>query len=279
MMAINRVIPFLLTLLILSACSLLPEQVDETKGWSAQKFYNEATLAMSDGDYDSAIKYYEGLEARFPFGRYAMQAQLDVTYAYYKNSQPEAAIAAADRFIKLHPRNAFVDYAYYLKGIVNFNQNLSFLTRFIPTDTSQRDPGSTLDSFNDFSELVRRFPDSKYSEDARKRMVYLRNNLASHEVHVARYYMKRGAHMAAANRCVTVVEKYQRTPAVRDALEIMIEAYDKLGLEQLAADARRVYQVNLEKGSFVEDITAEYDKESDKPIGRVVWDYLELDKN
>ncbi len=217
MMAINRVIPFLLTLLLLSACSLLPEQVDETKGWSAQKFYNEATLAMSDGDYDSAIKYYEGLEARFPFGRYAMQAQLDVTYAYYKNSQPEAAIAAADRFIKLHPRNAFVDYAYYLKGIVNFNQNLSFLTRFIPTDTSQRDPGSTLDSFNDFSELVRRFPDSKYSEDARKRMVYLRNNLASHEVHVARYYMKRGAHMAAANRCVTVVEKYQRTPAVRDA--------------------------------------------------------------
>ncbi len=152
MMANTRFLTLLLVLLLLSGCSLLPTEEDKTKNWSAQKFYSEASLAMSDGDYDTAIKYYEGLESRFPFGRYAMQAQLDVAYAYYKNSEPESSIAAADRFIKLHPRNPYVDYAYYLKGLVNFNRNLTFINRFVPTDTSQRDPGSTLDAFNDFSD-------------------------------------------------------------------------------------------------------------------------------
>lgn len=275
-MAIRRIILPLLALLLLSACSLLPEEKDETLGWSAQKFYSEASFAMSDHDYETAIKYFQGLEARYPFGRYAMQAQLDVAYAHYKASNHEEAIAAADRFIRLHPRNPHVDYAYYLKGIVNFNRNLSFITRFIPTDTSQRDPGSSLDSFNDFAELVRRFPESQYAEDARKRMYYLRNNLASHEVHVARYYMRRGAYLAAAKRCVTVVEKYQRTPAVKDALEIMISAYDKLGMSDLARDAERVLAINRQNGSL--DV-AETEYEEEKSLGQAVWDYLELDKN
>jgi outer membrane protein assembly factor BamD len=275
-MAKTRIIIIALALILLSGCSLLPKEKDETLGWSAQKFYTEASFAMSDHDYETAIKYFEGLESRYPFGRYAMQAQLDVAYAYYKDSNHEAAIAAADRFIRLHPRNPHVDYAYYLKGIVNFNRNLSFITRFIPTDTSQRDPGSTIDSFNDFAELVRRFPESQYADDARKRMFYLRNNLASHEVHVARYYMKRGAYLAAANRCVTVIEKYQRTPAVKDALEIMIEAYDKLGLEELSADAKRVLAANIQNGSL--DVV-EQDYEEEKSLGQAVWDYLELDKN
>ncbi|MES9911203.1 MAG: outer membrane protein assembly factor BamD, partial [Candidatus Sedimenticola sp. 4PFRAG1] len=246
------------------------------KGWGAQRFYSEASFAMSDGDYEKAIEYYEGLEARYPFGRYAMQAQLDVAYAYYKNSEYESAIAAADRFIKLHPRNQFVDYAYYLKGIVNFNRNIGFFSRFVPTDTSQRDPGTTLDSFNDFAELVRRFPDSEYSEDARKRLVYLRNNLAMHDVHVARYYMKRGAYLAAANRCVNVLEKYQRTPAVKEALITMIEAYDILGLEQLSSDAKRVLALNEAQGNL-EIPTPELEEEPS--FGRKVWDYLELDEN
>ncbi len=275
MMATTRLIILLFAVAILTACSL-PKEVDETKGWSAQKFYSEASFAMSDGDYETAIKYYEGLESRYPFGRFALQSQLDVAYAHYKNDEPESSIAASDRFIKLHPRNPFVDYAYYLKGIVNFNRNITFINRFIPTDTSQRDPGSILDSFNNFAELAQLFPESQYTEDARKRMIYLRNNLASHEIHVARYYMKRGAYLSAAKRCITVVEQYQRTPAVRDALEIMIVAYDELGLEQLSTDAKRVLAVNEAKSTLYYP-EAEYNGE--ESLGRAIWDYMELDEN
>ncbi|PLY17218.1 MAG: outer membrane protein assembly factor BamD [Sedimenticola sp.] len=275
-MAIFRSLILILLVVSLSACSLLPEQEDETKGWSALKFYTEASLAMSEGDYETAIKYYEGLEARYPFGRYAMQAQLDVAYAYYKNGEYESSIAASDRFIKLHPRNPFVDYAYYLKGVVNFNRNLSFFSRFFPTDTSQRDASATLSSFNDFAELVRRFPDSEYADDARSRMIYLRNNLAMSELHVARYYMRRGAYVAAANRAKNVVEKYQRTPPVKEALEILVEAYDIMGLTQLSADAQRVLAVNEQAGNL--DIP---DDNAGKPpsLGRKLWDYLKLDEN
>ncbi len=267
---------WLLAIVLISGCSLLPKQKDETKDWTASKFYAEASAALKEGDYEQAIKYYEGLEARFPFGRYAMQAQLDVAYAYYKYEEPDSAIAALDRFIKLHPRNPHVAYAHYLKGIVNFNRSLGFLERFVPGDSSQRDPGSALDSFKDFSELVEKFPDSEYAADARKRLIYLRNNLARHEIHVARYYLERGAYVAAANRCVYVLEKYQRTPAVRDALEIMIQAYNKLGLDQLAADAQRVLALNEAEGHF------DYLKpspEDQKSTVEQVWDYLELDQN
>lgn len=270
-----RILSLLLTLLFVSGCSIFGEQADETKGWSAQKFYSEAKAAMAEGDYEKAVKYYEGLESRYPFGQYAMQSQLDVAYAYYKDGNPESAIAAANRFIKLHPRNLFVDYAYYLKGIVNFNRNLGFVTRFVPTDTSQRDPGTTLDSFNDFSELVRRFPNSEYAEDARNRMIYLRNNLAAHEMHVARYYMKRGAYLAAANRSVTVIEKYQRTPSVDDALRVLLAAYDELGLEGLSNDAIRVLALNEKRGTL--KIPEEDTKEDS--YGKQAWDFLELDRN
>lgn len=265
----------LLLALWLSACSLLPEEKDETRGWSANKLYTEANTSMQEGNYQSAIKYYELLEARYPFGKYALQSQLDLAYAYYRDGEPESAIAAADRFIKLNPAHPAVSYALYLKGIVNFNRRLGFLTRFIPTDTSQRDPGAALDSFKDFSELVRRFPESEYAEDAQKRMIFLRNNLAKHELHVARYYIERGAYVAAANRASAVVQKYQRTPSVKEALEIMIVAYDKLGKDVLAADARRVLKLNEEKGNFILD-PLELEEPS---LGRKVWDYLELDQN
>lgn len=263
----------LLSLLLLSGCSLLPDKIDETQGWSAQKFYNEASAAMADGNYEDAAKYYEGLESRYPFGQYAMQAQIDVAYAYYKDGKPDAAIAAADRFIKLHPRNPYVDYAYYLKGIVNFNRNLGFIQRFVPVDTSQRDPNTTLNSFKDFAELARRFPESEYTEDARMRMIYLRNNLAMHELHVARYYMKRGAYLAAANRAITVIEKYQRTPAMKEALEILLVAYDELGMVDLSEDVVRVLALNEGKGNF------EIPEVEEDSMGKQAWDYLELDKN
>ncbi|MCP3867198.1 MAG: outer membrane protein assembly factor BamD [Gammaproteobacteria bacterium] len=264
----------LFALLLISGCSMLPDLEDETKGWSAQQFYNEASSAMADGNYENAIKYYEGLESRYPFGRLAMQSQLDIAYAYYKDNKPEAAVAAADRFIKLHPRNPHVDYAYYLRGIVNFNRNLGFIARYVPIDTSQRDPGSVKNSFDYLNELVTRFPDSKYSNDARRRMIYLRNNLAMHEIHVARYYLKRGAYVAAAKRAVTVVENYQRTPAVQDALEIMIVAYDKLGMEELYKDTVRVLALNESKGNF--DIPG---TDQEKSLSKQAWDFMELDQN
>jgi outer membrane protein assembly factor BamD len=259
----------------LSGCAWLKSQEDVTADWSVTKLYAEAASELDSGNYETAIEYYEKLEARYPFGRYAMQSQLDVAYAYYKAEEPEAAIAAADRFIKLYPQNPFVDYAYYLKGIVNYNRSVGFLDRYIPTDPSQRDPGSALDSFEDFGELVRRFPDSRYAPDARQRMLYLRNNLAKHEVNVARYYVKRGAYLAAVDRCNYVIQNYQRTSAVKSALEVMIDAYERLGKDQLAADARRVLELNEREGRFLSD----QPEPGEVSLSRRIWDYLELDKN
>jgi outer membrane protein assembly factor BamD len=259
----------------LAGCGIFGKEIDTTEGWSASKLYAEAASEMDSGSYEKSIELYEKLEARYPFGRYAMQAQLDVAYAHYRAEQPDEAIAAADRFIKLYPQNPYVDYAYYLKGIVNYNRSVGFIDRYIPTDPSQRDPGAALDAFADFSELVRRFPDSKYSEDARQRMVYLRNNLAKHEVNVARYYMKRGAYLAAANRANFVIERFQRTPAVEDALEVLVDAYRAVGEEKLAADSQRVLELNRQAGRFIDDEPAP----GEVSLARKVWDYLSLDQN
>jgi outer membrane protein assembly factor BamD len=258
-----------------TACGWFSKDSDETKDWTASQFYSEAKAALDGGNYDQAIKYYEKLEARYPFGPYAKQAQLDVAYAYYKYEEPEAALAACDRFIKLNPRDPAVDYAYYLKGLVNFNRNTGFLDRFMPTDPSQRDPGSARDSFNDFAELVRRFPDSKYAADARQRMIFLRNTLAQYEVNVADYYVRRGAFVAAADRCNYTVENYPRTPAVKQALELMTIAYTQLGMTEMAADTQRVLALNLEKGTFGGSTEAEVDK----TWGRRFWNFIEMDRN
>jgi len=273
-MVFLRFVSLGLLIVSLSACGLLPEQEDETKDWSANQFYSRASAELADANYQEAIKYYEMLEARFPFGRYAMQAQLDVAYAYYKYDEPESAIAAADRFIKLNPTDPHVDYAYYLKGVVNFTRNIGFFDRFVPVDAAQRDPGAARQSFNDFAELVRRFPNSKYTPDAIQRMVFLRNNLAQSEVIAARYYLKRGALLAAANRAQYVVENYERTPAMKQALELLIEAYDGLGMEQLAQDTRRVLALNEEQGTFKDFETAK-----PRTLGRKVWDFIGLDRN
>jgi len=257
-----------------SGCAWLDKHADNTQGWDAAKLYAEASDELNSGNYATAVEYYEKLEARYPFGRYAMQAQLDVAYAHYKAEEPELALAAADRFIKLYPQNPYVDYAYYLKGIVNYNRSVGFLDRYIPTDPSQRDPGAALDAFQDFSELVRLFPESKYAIDARQRMLYLRANLAKHEVNVARYYMKRGAYIAAANRATYVIEHFQRTAAVEDAMVILVQAYTAIGEKKLAEDAQRVLALNREKGRFAKDEMPE------KPsVTRKLWDYVGLDKN
>lgn len=268
-------LPVLLLAAALAGCGIFGKEIDPTEGWSASKLYSEAASELDSGNYTRAVELYQKLEARYPFGRYAMQSQLDAAYAHYRAEEPEDAIAAADRFIKLYPQNPYVDYAYYLKGIVNYNRSVGFLDRFIPMDASQRDPGSALDAFTDFSALVARFPDSKYAQDARQRMLYLRNNLAKNEVNVARYYMKRGAYVAAANRANFVIEHYQRTSAVADALEVLADAYRALGKDDLAADATRVLEVNRQAGRFI----ADEPRPEKVSLARKLWGYLKLDEN
>jgi len=233
-----------LLLLVTSGCSLLPEQIDKTKDWSANRLYSAAKEELSQKNYEQAIKYFESLEARYPFGKYAQQAQLEIAYAYYKFDEPDLAIAAADRFIKIYPRHQHVDYAWYLKGLVNFNRGKGLIDRVLPQDPTERDTFTMQASYDDFSQLVQRYPDSVYTRDAGQRMIYLRNSLAEHELHVADYYMRRKAYVAVVNRCKYVVENYQRTPAVPDALVYMVRAYRLLGADDLAADALKVLRLN-----------------------------------
>ena len=228
----------------IAGCSMWGQESDPTTGWSARRLYDTAKNHLGRAEYQQAIEYYEKLDRRYPFGPLAMQGQLDIIYVYYKSDESDSALAAADRFIKLHPSHENVDYAYYLKGLVRFTEGDSVLDRFVAKDMSQHDPSAALQSFRAFDELVQRFPQSRYADDARQRMRYLRNILAAHEVTVARYYARRGVWLAAANRARYVVENYQRTPAVSDALEIMTTAYRNLGLGSLADNAQRVLELN-----------------------------------
>lgn len=246
------------------------DKQDEYAGWDEKKFNDQAKQALDGKSYSKAVTLYESLESRYPFGDYAPQAQINVAYAYYKNDDPEAAIAAADRFIKTHPRNASVDYAYYLKGLVNYNRGIGFIDRFLPTDSSQRDPGSARDSFDNFKELIHRFPNSIYSEDAKLRMIALRNNLAMYEIHVADFYMRRKAYEAAIGRANHVIKEFQRTPAVPIALQIMKDAYHNIGLDDLSADAERVYNLNYPNGAPMGDY-------KDNGVIQSLWDAMGLD--
>jgi outer membrane protein assembly factor BamD len=243
---IQRGAPLLLILLTLGlgACATSPDEQDDISKWSAEKLFNEAKMALDAGDYEVAIEHYEQLEAKYPFGRYAEQAQLDSAYAYFKFDEPDTAISSADRFIKLHPRHANVDYAYYLRGLASASKKDNPLAVFIPQDSSQRDPSSTQKSYEYFAELVKKFPESRYAPDAIKRMGHLRNSLAMHEIHVADYYVKRGAYVAAVNRAKYVVSNFPRTPASRLALQLMVDAYKELKMDDLAADAQRVLDLN-----------------------------------
>ena len=273
-MGLRRLLIPLFAAMLLAGCGLLPEQKDETLNWSAEQLHAEAQSNIQDQNYETAAKYLEKLDARYPYGRYAMQAKLDLAYAYYRSEEPDAALETLDRFIQLYPASPAVAYAYYLRGIVNFNRTLGLLERYIPTDMSQRDPGAATDAYDDFMEVVRRYPETEYAKDARKRVIYLRNNLAKGEVHIAQYYMERGAYLAAARRAGSVVQTYQRTPAVRDALLIMIEAYTKLNMPELADDARRVLTANLEQGNLVPEYT---DTDEGTWFERT-WRYLGLDE-
>lgn len=239
------------TALMLGGCGLLPGEVDETRGWSAAKLYSEARSELNDRNYERAIKLYEKLEARYPYGRYAQQAQIEIAYAYYKDGETASAIAAADRFIKLYPNHPNVDYMYYLKGLANFNDDLGLLGFISGQDMTERDPKAAHAAFEAFKELVKRFPDSKYAPDSIARMRYLVNALAAHEVHVARYYLKRGAYVAAANRVQYALKNYPDAPAIEEGLVIMVKAYDALGMKDLRDDAERVMLKNFPNSKYL----------------------------
>ena len=239
----SSLLAVLFAALLAAGCSSTP--YDETANWSAQELFEEAKEAMKSKDYAKAIQYFEKLEARYPYGRYAQQAQLEVAYAHWKDDERALAVAAVDRFIKLHPNHVNVDYAYYLKGLINFNDQLGIFSWLTSPDMSDRDPKSTREAFEAFREVVTRFPLSRYAADSAERMRYLVNALARHEVHVARYYVKRGAYLAAANRAQQAVANYPEAPAVEEAVHIMMQSYGALGLKDLQADAERVMRRNF----------------------------------
>lgn len=241
-MRITGMLSILSLLWLIAGCSTIGK--DETHDWTVEQFYERASNEMNSGNYEQAIQTFTQLEARYPYGRYAQQAQLEVIYAHYKNGEPASAVAAADRFIRLHPRHPNVDYAYYLRGLAVFDQGSSFLERWVPQDRAKRDPAGMREAFAYFRELVEQFPESRYAPDAIARMTILRNNLARHEVLAAEYYLSRGIHLAAANRGKFVLENYPQSTAIPDALGIMVRAYRAMEMHELAADALRVLQQN-----------------------------------
>ena len=235
--------------LLLSGCANTPK--DPTAGWTPEKIYSEARDEVNAGAWDKAIGYYEKLEGRAAGTVLAQQAQIDKAFAQYKTGDKILAIATLDRFIRLHPTSPALDYAIYLKGLVNFNDNLgmfSFLTR---QDLSERDQKAAKDSYESFRELTIRFPESKYSPEARQRMTHIVNSLAAYEVHVARYYATRGAHVAAINRAQQAIAEYQGVPALEEALAILVSSYDAMGMTALRDDAKRVLQKNFPKSAYL----------------------------
>ncbi len=199
--------------------------------------YEEAQRHLRNHNFDLGVRALQMLESRYPFGKYAEQAQLELIYAHYGAFEHEAAVEAADRFIRLHPQHPNVDYAYYMKGLSAYTSNEDVFARFLPTDETLRDTSHAKEAFAEFAQLLARFPESAYAADAKARMVHLRNLLARHEINVANYYFRRGAYMAAANRGRYVVENFQRTPAVADGLAVMAQGYILLGLDDLARDS------------------------------------------
>lgn len=234
--------------ILLSGCAA---EKDLTVNWSMEKLYSEAKDEMAAGAYDKAIGYYEKLEGRAAGTVLAQQAQLDKAWAQYKTNEPVQAVATLERFIKLNPASPALDYALYLKGVVNFNDNLGLFSALANQDLAERDPKQAKDSFEAFRELTTRFPDSKYSADARLRMAYIKNSLARSNVYVARHYFNRGAFVAAVNRAQITVNEYRDVPAVEEALFIMMQSYDRLGLEQLRDDTRRVLESTYPNTAFL----------------------------
>ncbi len=261
----------LLLLLVLtsSGCANLTEETDPTKDWSAERLYQEAKDELDQDNYEMAVSYLEKLEARYPYGHLAAQAQLDVAYTYYRDNEPTLALAAAERFIRLHPTHPSVDYAYYLKGLIYFNVKRGAFDFLLGSnvDYSDRDPRGMRNALAAFRDLVKRFPDSKYAPDSHQRIAYLVNLMAKSEIHVAEHYYKMEAYVATVNRCKYVLENFQQTPATEDALGLMAMAYMKMGYSKLMGDSVRVLKLNFPKSRYLERIALMKDSEENNDAG------------
>lgn len=243
-----RSILFTICTLLLAACGPVKE-VDITEGWGVEKLFRNARSEMNKGNYKTAIDRYEILESRFPFGHYATQAQLDIAYAYFKYSEPDSAVAAIERFIKLNPRHETTDYAHYLRGIINFNRGGSVLDKVIDRDLSDFDRNILLTARDDFQLVIRKYPTSLYAEDSQQRIVFLRNELAKSDLKIAQYYASRSAWVATANRTKSIIRDFQGTTSIKQALELQLQAYQALGLDDLVTDTQRIIDLNYTSDS------------------------------
>jgi outer membrane protein assembly factor BamD len=241
-------------LFMMAGCSSSSEDDSIFKDMTAKQIFDEAEVALVDEDYTKAIRYYEALDAMYPFSEYSQQGMLDSIYAYYENGDTALAAATADRYIHLYPRSDNVDYAYYMKGLADFDQPRGTLAKVLPMDASYRDPGTQAQAYTDFSALVTRYPNSRYAPDARQRMVYLRNMFAQSELNVAEFYMNRKMYVAAANRSSYIVETYPQAPQTERALVILIKADRALHLDQAADDAQKVLQASYPQSKALKSL-------------------------
>ena len=262
-----RLVTLIVIVLALGGCSRFKwfQKDEPLETLPVDQMYDTGTQALETGNLSRARRYYQRLIARFPYGPYTEQAQLELAYAQYKGNNPEDAMSSVNRFIRTYPTHPHVDYAYYLKALINFNRENAFLDRIARIDMTQRDQGAPRQAFNDFAELINRYPNSIYAADARQRMVHLRNQMARHEISVAKYYLRKRAWVAAANRGQYILEHYPQSMYVGDAMAVMSESYLRLGQDTLAADARRVLQLNHPDHSYLR---------GDWPADRSMWDKL-----
>lgn len=228
---------------------------DAHYGKSAKEIYDIATKNVKSGHYGSAIKDFEALEAKFPYGEYSDKAQLGLAYTYYKRQDHSSALAETDRFLRLHPNHKNADYAYYLKALVNYDANFSAAYKYMPLDRSKREPTQARQAFDDFKTLLKKFPNSKYVPDSRKRMIHLKNQLAKHELHVAQHYFKTGAYLAAANRANYIIKEFEESKFIPDALATMIKSYRKLGMRELEKDAYKILKMNFPDSKQLKDLS------------------------
>ena len=252
----QNIVKVLLVLVVISltGCANTFDPADAYKNLTAQQIYKEGEKNLKKGYYTDAIQYFETYDARYPFGEDIEQIQLDIIYAYYQKNETASSLAAADRFIHLHPTSKRVDYAYYMRGLSNFISNIGTVDKYLPIELSARDLTSAKKSFLDFSDLVHRFPNSVYTPDAKQHMIFLRNLLAHYEFSVGVFYYQHGAYVAAANRANDVIRYYQGAPIMPKAMVLMIKSYHQLGLDELASDATKVLEHNFPDVPVVEDL-------------------------
>lgn len=245
----------IIVLATVAACSSATRDPAEIyKNQTEEQLFRNAEISLAKRNYATAVEQFEGLDALYPFGPHDEQAQLDLMYAYYQNDDVASSAATAERFIRLYPRSVHADYAYYMKGLADFYQDRGWVQRYFPTDLSQRDPGTMIQSFNDFSRMLELYPTSFYAPDARQRMIYLRNMFAAYELHTATYYFNRGAYVAAINRSNYILQHYDGTPQTEDALGIMYRSYHELQMNDLAAQTLQILLINFPNGSVLKDL-------------------------